>query len=370
MRHMKVRATGALVAFAVATAALVLGGSALAAQAPVPLGNAAPFGAISASGLTNGGGNTVISGDIGSSGAIDAGVTNPGFATYTAGSGPLANAQADLGIAITNASAQSPTRDITGVNLAGQVLKAGVFNSTSTITIHGPATLTLDGNGNADSVFIFQAAPGATGDLTVDNGTNVTYTNGAQPCNVFWKVHSAFLSNSGFAFVGTILAETQITLTDNITVQGRTLALGTNVTFIHDVVTRPASCVTQASVDAQAAANAEAASNAQRAAETAAANALADAARAQAAADALAATQAAAIAKAAADVAAKSAADAKIAAAVAKKAAAAKDAKAAKAAAAKAVAAAKVAARAKAKAIALTKHNLARPARRHVGLTG
>ena len=52
----------------------------------------------------------------------------------------------------------------------------------------------------------------------------MTYTNGAQPCNVFWKVNSAFLKNTGSTFIGTILALTQITLTENITVEGRVLA--------------------------------------------------------------------------------------------------------------------------------------------------
>jgi ice-binding like protein len=366
MRHFN-RARTTLLALAVVVITFVLAGNALAAQAPVPLGNAAIFGALSATGLTNGGQDTVVNGDIGSSGVIDVGVTHPGFASYIPAALQLTNGQADLGIAVTNASAQTPTGDITGLNLAGRVLTAGVYNSTSTITIHGPAALTLDGGGNADSVFIFQAAPGTTGDMTVDAGTTVNYINGAQPCNVFWKVHSAFLSNTGFQFVGTILAETAITLTDNITVQGRVLALGTNVTFIHDVVNRPTSCVTQASVDASAAAAAEQARNAENAARIAAENAAKDAAAAQAAIVA----KGIADAKAAADVAAKAAADAKAAAATAAKAAAAKNVKAAKAAAAKAVAQAKVAAKARARAVALSnRKNLARPARRHVGLTG
>src|SRR6185437_11473404 len=135
---------------------------------------------------------------------------------------------------------------------AGQTLTPGVYNSTGGILISGPTPLTLNGGGNADSVFIFQAA--SAGDLTVDPTSNVVFTNGAQPCNVFWKVQSAFLKNTGFTFVGTILALTQITLTDSITVEGRVLARNADVTFIHDVVTRPAICVTQAGVDAATAA--------------------------------------------------------------------------------------------------------------------
>ena len=86
-------------------------------------------------------------------------------------------------------------------------------------------------------MFIFQAA--SSGNLTVDPTSSVSYTNGAQPCNVFWKVNSAFLKNTGKTFIGTILALTQITLTENITVQGRVLARNANVTFIHDTVNTP-----------------------------------------------------------------------------------------------------------------------------------
>lgn len=297
------------------------------AQATVPLGNAASFGALSATAMTNAGLPSVVNSDVGSSTSIDAGVTHPGFAAYGAGSSQLANAQASLLTAYGNAEAQTPTNDITGMNLAGQSLIAGVYNSTGGILISGPTPLTLDGGGNADAVFIFQAA--AAGDLTVDPTSNVVYTNGAQPCNVFWKVQSAFLKNTGFTFVGSILALTQITLTDNITVQGRVLARNADVTFIHDTINVPTTCVTQASLDAVAATAAAAAATAAAAAAQAAADA------AKTAADA-AAVQAAVDAKAAADLAAVEAANA----AAAAKAA---NLKAAKAAAKKALAAAKVA---------------------------
>src|SRR6202040_4284442 len=104
-----------------------------------------------------------------------------------------------------SAEASAPNKPtITGANLAGQTLTPGVYNSTGGLLISGPIPLTLDGGGNSSSVFIFQAA--SSGDLTVDPTSSVAYTNGAQPCNVFWKVHSAFLKNTDKTFVGTILA--------------------------------------------------------------------------------------------------------------------------------------------------------------------
>src|SRR4051794_30675762 len=137
---------------------LVFAANGLAAQAPVPLGNAASFGALSFTAMTNAGLASVINGDVGSSTSIDAGVTHPGFSAYGAGAAQLANAQASLLTAFGNAAAQTPTGDITTMNLAGHTLTPGVYNSTGSILISGPTPLTLDGNGNADAVFIFQAA--------------------------------------------------------------------------------------------------------------------------------------------------------------------------------------------------------------------
>ena len=221
---------------------LWLAGSALSAATTVDLGDAETFGALSATAMTNAGANTVVNGDIGSPTSIDAGVTHPGHDAYGAGSPELAMAEASLLIAYGAAETQTPDQPtITGANLAGQTLSPGVYNSTSGILIDGPIALTLDGGGDPNAVFVFQAA--SSGNLIVESTASVAYTNGAQPCNVFWKVNSAFLRNTDSTFIGTILALTQITLTENITVEGRLLALNADVTFIHDTVNVP-TCAT------------------------------------------------------------------------------------------------------------------------------
>jgi hypothetical protein len=281
-------------------------------------------------------------------------VTNPGL---------LTTATAAVTAAYVNAAGRTPDTTFATLDnqLGGQSLVPGVyaFGHATTANLIGNLTLA----GNADSVWIFQASS----DLVTAASSTVTLTGGAQACNVFWKVGSAATLGTSSTLVGTVLAHDDISVTNAVTVQGRLLAgaqASGAITLISDTITRPSTCVTQASID-QAAAAAEQATNAANVARTAAENAIKDAAAAQAAAVA----KGLADAKAAAVVAAKAAADAKAAAVVAAKAAAAKDAKAAKAAAAKAVALAKVAAKAKAKALS-TSRNLARPARRHVGLTG
>ncbi len=58
---------------------LSFAGSAQSAQATIDLGNAESFGALSATAMTNAGGDTVVNGNVGSSTSIGAGVTHPGF---------------------------------------------------------------------------------------------------------------------------------------------------------------------------------------------------------------------------------------------------------------------------------------------------
>lgn len=260
--------------------------SAVAAQAPVPLGSAANFSILAGSAITDVP-TSVISGDVGLSPAAGSAITGltcaevsgtifavdaTGLPCFINNPGLLTTAKNDLTNAFDNAALQTPTQDITGVNLAGQTYGPGVYSATSDILISGPVPLTLNGGGNADAVFIFKAAAGQN--LIVAPTSHVTYTNGAQPCNVFWKVQSAFLANTGFGFVGSILALTQITLTSNITVQGRLLARNADVTLISDTITRPASCILQADIDSANAAAAAAQAAAAAAATAAAAAAV------------------------------------------------------------------------------------------------
>src|SRR4051794_29370712 len=89
MRHFGLRATarsrtativGALALAIVASLAFAATGR--AAQATVPLGNAAGFGALSSTAMTNAGLASVVGGDIGSSTSLDVNVTHPGFARH------------------------------------------------------------------------------------------------------------------------------------------------------------------------------------------------------------------------------------------------------------------------------------------------
>ena len=122
-------------------------------------------------------------------------------------------------------------------DLAGQTLTAGVYNSASSIGLTG--VLTLDGGGNPNAVWVFQA--GST--LTTGSASSVVLVNGAQSCHVYWQIGSSATLGTGSTFRGSILALTSITVTTGVTVDGRVLARNGAVTLDTDTITKPA-CAT------------------------------------------------------------------------------------------------------------------------------
>lgn len=216
-------------------AALVTATAAVAAQAPVGLGTATPYGVLAGSAISNTG-PTIINGDLG----LSPGTSVTGFPPGTVNGvqhvadAPAANAKADLKIAFDDAAARGPANAVTG-DLGGRLLKAGVYRSASTLGLTGE--LTLDAEGDPNAVFIIQAGSS----LTTATASRVTLVNGAQPCNVVWSVGSSATLGASTAFSGTVLAQTSITMDDAVVVQGRALARTGAITMINDTIT-PALC--------------------------------------------------------------------------------------------------------------------------------
>jgi hypothetical protein len=208
--------------------------SAMAATATVNLGTSSSYAVLAGSAITNTG-PSVVGGDIG----ISPGTSITGFppGTQSSGTTNVANgaaldAENDLITASSDAAGRTPTVNVSG-DLGGTTLVAGVYRSTSSMGLTG--TVTLNGGGNLDSVFIFQA--GST--LTTASSSSVVLENGAQACNVFWQVGSSATLGTTTNFAGTILATTSITLNTGATINGRALALGGAVTMDDNTITVP-----------------------------------------------------------------------------------------------------------------------------------
>lgn len=145
--------------------------------------------------------------------------------------GVALQAQNDLTTAYNDAAGRSSTGAISA-DLAGRTLTPGVYTSASSLGLSGD--LTLNGGGNPNAVFVFQA--GST--LTAGSGSRVLLIGGASPCNVFWQVGSSATIGVGSEFVGNILALTSITMNTGATLNGRALARNGAVTLDTNVITK------------------------------------------------------------------------------------------------------------------------------------
>jgi hypothetical protein len=213
-------------------------GTVNAATPTIGLGSAASFSILAGTPSITNTGATTINRDVGIHPAAAITGFPPGIigGTIHAADAIALQAKTDLGLAYVDAAA----RPITATHgaLGGLRLVAGVYNAGG-VTLDLTGTLTLDGQSDPNAVWIFQA----TSDLVTASSSKVSLINGASPCNVFWQVTSSATLGSGSSFVGTILAQTSITLASGVTVDGRALARDGTVTLINDVFTS-SNCLT------------------------------------------------------------------------------------------------------------------------------
>ncbi len=208
-------------------ASLSIGASQVWAQTAPSLGTAQSFAVLGGSAVTNTGSST-ITGDLGVSPGSAVTGFPPGIVvsgTIHAADAVALAAQNDVTIAYNALASQACTQNLTGQDLGGMTLTPGVycFNASAQLT----GTLTLNGQGNINAVFIFRT--GST--LTSASGASVALINSASSCNVFWQVGSSATLGTSSSLSGNILALTSITVTTGASVTGRTLARNGAVTL-------------------------------------------------------------------------------------------------------------------------------------------
>jgi hypothetical protein len=208
-------------------------GTARAATA-IGLGTATDFAVLAGSGITNTN-TTLITGDIGTFPTTTVnGETDIVLTGTHRNDTDSAAAKTGLLNAYNNAAGQASNQAISA-DLANPTatLTPGVYTSASSMGLTG--ALTLDAQGDADAVFVFQAVS----TLTTGPASSVVLIGGAQACNVFWQVGSSATLDTDTIFVGNVLADDSITLNARATVIGRVLASGGAVTLDNNVITRP-----------------------------------------------------------------------------------------------------------------------------------
>lgn len=178
---------------------------------------------------------TIVTGDLGiSPGAALVGFP-PGQVTGTihAGDPVAAAAKAALLAAYNDAAGRLGAAVLAG-DLSGLTFAPGLYkNSTSVMLSAG--NVTLDAQGDANAVFIFQL--GST--LTTNAATQVILAGGAQATNIFWAVGTSATLGTNSKFQGTILAASAITMKTGASIVGRLLAQGAAVALDTNAITVP-----------------------------------------------------------------------------------------------------------------------------------
>lgn len=204
------------------------------AATTINLGTADGYAVLGGSTITNTGATT-INGDLGlfpgtSVTGFPPGLVNGSQQITTAAAN---QAKVDLLTAFSDALSRPVTSTIP-TQLGNATIVGGVYNSAAgTFDITG--TLTLDGQNNPDTVFIFKA----DSTLITAATSSVVLINGAQACNVFWTVGSSATLGATSTLKGTIMASSSITLTTAASIEGRALALGAAATLDTNVITKP-----------------------------------------------------------------------------------------------------------------------------------
>lgn len=210
----------------------------------VTQGTTTTYGVLGGTTVTNTGATT-ISGSAGGDVGLSPGTSYTGNTTVTRSGvdhitdGAAAIAQADLVIAYDSLGVPTATT-LAAPDLAGQTILPGTY-STVAGTFSNSGALILDGGGDSTAKFIFQTSSTL---ITSPNST-MTLVNGAQACNVFWRVGSSATVGVGSTFVGHIYALTSITANTGATIYGQLLARNGAVTLDQNTIVNN-SCVTPA----------------------------------------------------------------------------------------------------------------------------
>ena len=191
------------------------------------------FAILGGAGAAVNGTGSVITGSVGGCcGAVavtgfPAGFTDSGGTVFNTGTLPAATetlANGQLGTAITALSGMTPTSPESSLN--NITLAPGVY-SVSATSFTG--TLTLDGGGNANALWVFLLASS----LTTASSSDVIVQNTGAGAGVYWVMGAGSATlGSNSTFEGNILANVSITAGTNVTVPcGRLLTQTASVTL-------------------------------------------------------------------------------------------------------------------------------------------
>ena len=202
---------------------LILSVLAVNAHAQGFLGSAGSFAVLGATPSVTNTGSTILTGDLGVSPAasitglssitingVEATPTNP---SVFIGDSTAALAQTAASTAFTTLAGLTSTANLTGQDLGGMTLGAGVYTFSSSAQLTG--TLTLNFAGASDENIVFQIGStlmSASGPNGGPGDSSVVIENANSTDNVFWQVGSSAQIGTYTSFVGNIIAEDTVAM--------------------------------------------------------------------------------------------------------------------------------------------------------------
>ncbi|MFZ4796248.1 MAG: ice-binding family protein [Bacteroidia bacterium] len=182
-------------------------------QAP-NLGTAAGFVLFTSAGAVTNTGISQITGHVGSNLGANTNFGNVNGAMHTQNAATAA-CSTDV-LSAYNQLDGTTTTATHSVTLGGDTLLPGVFEVTGASTLNN--TLTLNAQGNPNSVFIFKLQ----GAFSATANAKVKLINGALACNVFWKIEGLTSLATGVTMRGTIITNNAaIIMSAGDTLEGR-----------------------------------------------------------------------------------------------------------------------------------------------------
>jgi len=193
-----------------------------AATSALTMGSSSTYGVLASSAITSAAASNITGtsgGDVGVGGA-----TAPTGTITQSGSQILGGASLTALNDANTAFSDARVSVALPVELGATTLTDGAYSG-GTFAING--TLTLDGNHDPASVFIFSTAT----TLITASSSQVVLINGAQACNVFWQIGSSATLGASSTIVGHLIASASIGTGATTTVDGQLIALTGAVTL-------------------------------------------------------------------------------------------------------------------------------------------
>jgi len=193
-----------------------------AATPALTLGTSSTYGVLASSAITSATASNVTGtsgGDVGVGGA-----TAPTGTLTQSGSQILGGASLTALNDANTAFSDARVSVALPVELGATTLTDGAYSG-GTFAING--TLTLDGNHDPASVFIFSTAT----TLITASSSQVVLINGAQACNVFWQIGSSATLGASSTIVGHLIASASIGTGATTIVDGQLITLTGAVTL-------------------------------------------------------------------------------------------------------------------------------------------